>query len=336
MMKSPSVLGQLKTESAMSSMNIKGLDVQKKQTSAVSAAIKIPKPIYTMYFRTSQYNSLGEKINAMGSWAAVKKSNGLSITNDALATEHFDDYETKGFTAPNGASSYPPLLGIDIPWDNNRQNDKAAADNIYANSFTLAFKQVTTDYGYSWVREFGGRPVKSIDLSKLASDKPLSTAETGEPVPAPVKSVSSGGGMMIKLPVSNVNSNSSSQSMVSYQTIVWNREQYLQADYKLLKDFAYSVSLNAGAFYNWSPAKAESLLGNMGGNVDFASNGLGGYMSMPWNKFYYLYTDNKYMAIVNALKTVPYTDYPKGSRAIQFSYKAGKLQGSSINKTFTY
>jgi hypothetical protein len=325
----------LKTQTSMSTKNIKGIELQQKETKVVSAAIKIPKPIYTMYFRTSEFNTLAEKINAMGNWAAGKKNDILTITNDVPATEHFDDFETKGFTAPNG-TAYPALLNIDIAWDNNKQNDRFAADNIYANAFTMAFKQVQTNFGYNWVREFANKPVKTVDLGKLASDKPLSASETGEPVPnnTPVVKVSSG--YMIKPLVSNANMGMSQSFSVTWQSIVWNREVYLQADYKLMKDFAYSVSLNAGAFYGWSAQKAENVLSSMGGNVDFAYSGLGGYVSMPWNKFYYLYTDAKYMSTINNLKTVPFTAYPTGSRTMQFGYKAGSLQSSAVNKTFSY
>jgi hypothetical protein len=125
-------------------------------------------------------------------------------------------------------------------------------------------------------------------------------------------------------------------SSLSYQTIVWSREQYLLADHKLLKDFAYAVSLNAGAFYNWSPQKAKTFLSSMNGNVDFAYNSIGGYITMPWNKFYYLYSDPKYMTIVNSLKTQPFTVYPKGGRSMQISYKAGNMPGSNTSKTFSY
>ena len=125
-------------------------------------------------------------------------------------------------------------------------------------------------------------------------------------------------------------------SSVSYQTISWNREQYLAADHKLLKDFAYSVSLNAGAFYNWSPQKAENFLSTMEGNVDFAWNVYGGYVGMPWKRFYYLYSDPKYMTIVNGLKSQSFTPYPKGNRTMQISYRAGNMQGSSNNKLFSY
>jgi hypothetical protein len=204
-----SALTQLKTQTSMSKQNIKGVDIEQKETKVVSAAIKIQKPIYTMYFRTSQFNTLSEKINAMGNWSASKKNNIININNDAMATEHFDDFETKGFTAPNGQNTYPALLNVNIPWDNSKQNDQFASDNIYANSISLAFKLVHTDYGSNWFREFPGRPIKTVDLSRLYSDKPLSPSESG--IPSPPKSsntnASSGMGFSMKLPMSNANKN---------------------------------------------------------------------------------------------------------------------------------
>jgi hypothetical protein len=227
-------------------------------------------------------------------------------------------------------------VNITIPWDNNQQNDRFANDNIYANAFTVNFKLVTTEFGENWVRDFR-KPVSSIDLSKLYSDKPLSPSETGEPVPpSNAPKVFGGGSYAIKLPVSNVNKNQSSFSVLGYQTIVWNREKYLLADYKLMKDFAGAVSWNAGAFYGWSAAYTEKYLGNLSGNVDFSYNSIGGYTGMPWNKFYYLYTDAKYMNIVNSLKNLSFTSFPKGARTMQVTYKAGNMQGNTTNKIFNY
>jgi hypothetical protein len=329
-----SVLTQLKTESKMNTTNVKG--VETKDTKVISAALKIPKPIYTMYYRTSQFNSLSDKLNAMGNWGANKKNNALYITNDAMATEHFDEFETKGFTAPNGQNYYPPLINVDIPWDNNEQNDKFANDNIYTNAFMVNLKQVTTDFGVNWIRDYR-KPVQTFDLTRLYADKPLSVSETGEPVPANNSpKVSSGSGFMMKLPMNNVNKNQSQFISFGYQTIVWNREKYLISDYQLMKDFANSVVWNTYAFYGWSPNYTENYLSKLDGNVDFASNGLGGYVTMPWNKFFYLYTDPKYMSIINSLKNLPFTPYSKGNRNMQWMYKAGNMQGNIVNKIFSY
>lgn len=329
-----SVLTQLKTESKMNATNVKG--VETKDTKVISAALKIPKPIYTMYFRTSQFNSLSDKLNAMGNWGANNKNNALYITNDAMATEHFDEFETKGFTAPNGQNYYPPLINVDIPWDNNQQNDKFANDNIYTNAFMVNLKLVTTDFGVNWIRDYR-KPVQTFDLTRLYADKPLSVSETGEPVPENNSpKVSSGSGFMMKLPMNNVNKSQSQFISFGYQTIVWNREKYLIADYQLMKDFANSVVWNSNAFYGWSPNYTENYLSKLDGNVDFASNGLGGYITMPWNKFFYLYTDPKYMSIINSLKNLPFTPYPKGKRNMQWMYKAGNMQGNIVNKIFSY
>jgi hypothetical protein len=334
-----SVLTQLKTQSSMSSQNIKGINFQQKETKVVSAAIKIQKPIYTMYFRTSQFNTLSEKINAMGNWSASNKNNIFNISNDAMATEHFDDFETKGFTAPNGQNSYPPLLNVNIPWDNSKQNDRFASDNIYGNTIFLHTKFVHLDFGINWLRDYlTGQPLNAIDISKLSSDKPLSPSESGIPAPPSNSNakVSSGMGFAMKLPMSNANKNVSQTFSFGYQFIGWNREQYFKADYQLMKDFANAVTWNATAFYGWSAQKTQAVLSNMDGDISFAYSGLGGYVGMPWNKFYYLFGDPFSMNIINKLRTLQFTDYPKGNRTIQFGYKAGNMQGTQINKTFTY
>jgi len=326
----------LKTETKMSATNVKG--VEKKETRVVSAALKIPKPIYTMVYRTSAFNTLSDKLNAMGGWGSVQKSNALYITNDEMSTEHFDDFETKGFTAPNGVNYYPPLLNIDIAWDHKQENDRWAEDELYTNAFFLSSKSVTTDFGVSWLRDGSliPVPVKNIDLSRLYSDKPLSPAEAGQPVAAPKNSKIISSGYSVSLPVNKSSSNQSGGSVFGYQTIGWDRERYLLADYKLMNDFAYSVVFNAGAFSNWSAAYTENYLKKMSGNIDFASNSLGGIVTMPWKKFYYLYTDQKYMGIINHLKTLLFTAYPKGNRTMQWMYKAGNMQGNKISKTFGY
>lgn len=326
----------VKTVSSMSVMNVKGVSFQQKATSVSAASINMPKPIYTMYFRTSQFNTLADKVSAMGSWSAGKVNGVLTITNDQLATEHFDDYETKGFTAPDGKISYPPLLDLDIPWDDSKENDKWASDNIYANAFLLNFKQVSTSFGSDWVR-MARKPVKTFDYKGLYSDQPLNATEMGEPVP-PVSTphVSSGGGFMMRLPMSGPGKSSSVMTGLGHQSIVWTREQYLQSDFRLMKDMAYAVVLNAGAFYNWSPVKAENTLAGMGGMLDLSSNSLGGYTGIPWNKFYYLYSDAKFMTIVQQLKVQAFTDYPHGTRGIRFGYRAGTLQGNGVTTSFSY
>jgi hypothetical protein len=103
-----------------------------------------------------------------------------------------------------------------------------------------------------------------------------------------------------------------------------------------MKDFANSVVWNTYAFYGWSPNYTENYLSKLDGNVDFASNGLGGYVTMQWNKFFYLYTDPKYMSIINSLKNLLFTPYPKGNRNMQWMYKAGNMQGNIVNKIFSY
>lgn len=323
-------------QSSMSSMNIKGIDAAQKQTKVVAAAVKVRKPIYTMFIRTSAFNTLAEKLNAMGNWTAGMKSNSLQIVNDAMSTEHFDECDTKGYTAPNGKNWYPPFLNTEIAWDNNQQNDQFASANIYDNKLKFAFKNVTTVFGSDWLRVPIGRPVYTVDISRLMTDKLLSPAETGEQQLKSNGTVSSGGTMMMKLPLSNANKNQSFSFNAGYQNIVWDREKYIYADYRLMKDFSNAVYWNAGYFNGWSASAAENFLSQQGGDLNLASNSMGGNVSIPWNKFYYLYTDPIYSKLIRSLNDLPYQPFPKGTRTMSFTYSPGNLSGTAIKKSFTY
>lgn len=334
MMKASSAL--VTAQTSMSSMNIKGVDAAQKQTKVVAAAVKVRKPIYTMFIRTSAFNTLAEKMSAMGNWTAGMKNNSLQIVNDAMSTEHFDECDTKGYAAPNGKNWYPPFLNTGIDWDNGQQNDQFASTNIYDNKLKLAFKNVTTIFGNDWLRAPVGRPLYTVDISRLMADKPLSPSETGEPQARTNGTVSSGGGMMMKLPLSNPNKNQSIAFNAGYQNIVWDREKYIYADYRLMKDFSNAVYWNAGYFNGWSASAAENFLSQQGGDLNLASNTMGGNISIPWNKFYYLYTDPIYSRLIRSLNDLPYQAFPKGTRTISFTYSPGNLTGAATKKSFTY
>jgi len=356
---------------ASGNTNIKAQIKQTTVTGPVKMA-EAPRPIYVLNFATSQYNSLTEKLNGMGQWAGVKKGDIMWINAQNVPAEKFDEYEVKGFKAPDG-TAYPPLFSAQIDWNNSQQNDQFASDNLYAPALTLAFKGVQTNLSVSELREMIYRPVRTLDWSGFAYSPPLSLAETtpaliyqaltaNRQVPNAslggvinnasksnsISAVSSGGfSFSFSQPAAASVGSSRFNSIGSMSTInvtmpmpyslKWSRDYYLHQDYNLLNAFGLVAQTQAAIIqHQLSPSQAEDLLSNMSGDINFVSNNIGGTVTMPWNKFYYLYTDPNSVNILNKLKNLQFASYPHGSRNITFRYGAGSMQGNAVNKTFNY
>ena len=350
------------------------INAQIKQTT-VTGPVKIaeaPRPIYVLNFATSQYNSLSEKLNGMGQWAGVKKGDIMWINAQNVPAEKFDEYEVKGFKAPDG-TAYPPLFNAQIDWNNSQQNDQFASDNLYAPALTLAFKGVQTNLSVPELREMIYRPVRTLDWSGFAYSPPLSLAETtpaliyqaltanrqvpnvslggvinNAPKSNSISAVSSGGFSFSfsQSAAASVGSNRfnsiGSMSMINVTipmpySLKWSRDYYLHQDYNLLNAFGLAAQNQAALIQQQlSPSQAEGLLSNLSGDINFVSNNIGGTVTMPWNKFYYLYTDPNSVNILNKLKNLQFASYPHGSRNITFRYGAGSMQGNAVNKSFNY
>lgn len=92
--------------------------------------------LYTLYFKTSRYASLEEKVNAFN---VSKKLNyeGFNLSNfDIRSLEEFDEYELQGWNYPGAAANYiiPPLLEFreqitSNTWINNHV--RAVSDNFH-------------------------------------------------------------------------------------------------------------------------------------------------------------------------------------------------------------
>jgi hypothetical protein len=120
-------------------------------------------------------------------------------------------------------------------------------------------------------------------------------------------------------------------------SLKWSRDYYLHQDYNLLNAFGLAAQNQAALIQQQlSPSQAEGLLSNLSGDINFVSNNIGGTVTMPWNKFYYLYTDPNSVNILNKLKNLQFASYPHGSRNITFRYGAGSMQGNAVNKSFNY
>ena len=341
--------GAVSTTTQMNKRNVSWVDVNIRETRATNVALlEQPHPVYTLYFRTSQFNTFTDKINAFGGWNARASGNQIRITNDMITSEQFDAYEIKGFSAPNG-TAYPPLFSPVINWDSQQQNDKSF-DGIYGNVFGLAAWQVYFNLGAPEVRDWL-RPVKTLDCSQFPSDAPLSGEESGEinarflvhnsaiQISKPAGNAGSymqvnAGGYTMQLPAV-ANAMYQTSTGIRFNTMVWNREQFLREDFNLLKSFGYSAWLQASVIQQQLGTQARNELESWTNNMSFPTNSLGGSITMPWNRFYYLYSNTAAMNMINALKNMSYTTYPKGSRNLLFRYNAGLMKGSSVVKPFT-
>ncbi len=319
-------------------------------------------PIYVLYFKTSQYNTFSDKINAMGNWNASRSGKTVLIQNQNLPPELFDQYEIQGFKSPDG-TSYPPLFNARIEWDHWQTNDKFADDNLYGNALTLAFKQVQSNFAVPELREQIYKPVLTLDWSDFATEPPLGLSETMTPAQYKMATASntvthltmgasnnsssnsigvlSSAGYSFILPASSRAKTSKGQTVMNvkmpqpYQ-FKWTRDYYIQEDFNLMSALGLVAQTQASIIeHQLDPSQAEDILSHMSGNINFVGNDIGGSVTMPWNKFYYLYTDPNSMNILNQLRYLKFEPFPAGTRNINFRYQAGTLQGGIITKPFT-
>ncbi len=360
---SPKMVKSLVSMSTRTSGNVsyqvKQTSVSGKFTNASSTALASSPTylVYTMYMRTSQYNTFNDKMNALGNWNGNRGNNyNVYISNDGSKQEGFDQFEIKGYTSPDG-TYYPSLFSAGIDWNSSQQNDQFAEINLYGNALSLAFKSVSTNLGVPELREMIYKPAKTLDWSQFPADAPLSVAETGEvskyavlnksntvamsmhaSSTPQITSVTRSGLTMSLSPKLGLKQNSS-MTMQTFQTsyqLTWSRDYYIRQDYNLMNTFGLTAQTQASIIqHQLDPGGQESTLSQMDGVVTFATNAIGGTISMPWNKFYYLYTDPNSMNILNKLRYLSFTPIASGSRTIHFQYKAGSMPGSTVSKTFT-
>jgi hypothetical protein len=323
--------------------------------SEASLAPTSTQPIYSVYFRTSQFNTLSDKLNALGNWNGTRKADNILISNDATSSEGFDQYEVDGFPAPDGSTTYPSLFQARIDWNSNQQNDKFADDNLYGNAVTLAFKLVHTDLAVPELRELIYKPVNTLDWSSFSGDPVLGFSETHNSQSSKIAAVSSAHVMAPLSSQPHTASNSSYTSglgsgsgfksagsaitkmkLSSAFQFKWSRDYYIRQDYNMMNAFGLTGQTQAAIIqHQLDPKDQEDILSQMDGDISFAWNDVGGTITMPWNKFYYLYTDPKSMTILNNLKNLKFSALSGGSRTINFHYQADWLQGSETNKSFT-
>jgi len=115
-------------------------------------------PIYTLRFRTSQFNSFAEKMNSFGSMSTTAEDGNHDIyfRSASAGAEPFDEFEVKGYTSANTTGyppshDFPPLFTAAIPFDYSAPNDKYIFDKMYVASLKL-IPEFTVDYGAPEVR----------------------------------------------------------------------------------------------------------------------------------------------------------------------------------------
>ncbi|NIG56418.1 hypothetical protein [Chitinophaga sp. Cy-1792] len=169
------------TTTSFDTRTIAGVQTTFRNTKMSNAGTpqELPHPVYTLYFRTSQYNNFADKLQTYGNWNASRHGNDYSINSSGFGVERFDELEVNGYKAPDG-TPFPPMLQTDIPWNAALQNDKFSEDNIYANKFLLGVYRVFMDLGNAAVREGSGKPVYTTGMGSFNSDPQLDPIESGE------------------------------------------------------------------------------------------------------------------------------------------------------------
>jgi hypothetical protein len=178
-------------------------------------------PLFTLRFQTSQYNSFADKIAAYGQWSTQPAdiNKGIFLSSTASGAEEFDEFEINGYqsgclycAAAHLATSYPPLFNPLIPWDNNRQNDKYASDNLYTDQLLVAVNGIHVDLGAPDVRNLM-HPVYTLSTADMQYQAKLPDLIAGLSASLTAKSVSRSVSAVNSSPISSSGSGSSSMTM---------------------------------------------------------------------------------------------------------------------------
>jgi hypothetical protein len=284
----------------------------------VSGNYEAPAPmpsneIYTLYFRTSRFNTFSDKINAWGSWSGSRSGRNVLIQNSGgFLGESFDQIEINGYTSPDGNTNYPPLFEAGIDWQgNNVQNDAFANLDLYANGLILALNyKVSVNYGATAVREGNGLlvapPVHSLDWSGFYADPPLSSAEmppVGEPSAAP--SASKTGPRSLGMAANNYTSTSAGALFTLPKTV---------------------MMANGKGSGGGTPSRSVPL--KMGGSHNMMQ---GMTYQMVWSRDYYLYEDWVLLQVAGLVGAIEQAECDR-------SYISASQQQSLLNQvggTFT-
>ena len=129
-----------------------------------------PDPIYTIRFRTSQFNTFAQKMASYSSFSETDYGypNNYSIVKSTVpGTEGFDEFELGGYISMNTTAEgltgahFKPLFHAYIPFDASHTSDISFDNNIYtpisqlmADASTNGVPKFTVDLGDSTKRDF--------------------------------------------------------------------------------------------------------------------------------------------------------------------------------------
>ena len=324
-------------------------------------------PIFTLRFQTSQYNSFAEKMAAYGQWTSKAEDANRNIELDAAAMpEQFDEFEIKGIPSTCQdcdpkvfPSIYPPIFKAAIPWNNAVPNDKFASDNLYANSFQMAFYNMKVDLGAPEVRDMM-TPDNCLSASSMPYQPKLPTLTVQMAAAAAQKSVvnssafssfrltskSGGSGttasssQMMQIPVINLGVTSVTMDQ---PRLIWQHDNYIYADYSLLRQFAGTFLGNQQQtmyepFVGTIPVALAQALAY--GNDVVLATGEYGSISMDAASYTIRYNDANLTRIANALSGVAFQPLPASSHSLQLNYSypfcGGCAIGSTVPETFNF
>jgi hypothetical protein len=214
------------------------------------------------------------------------------------------------------------------------------------------------------------QPIHSLDWSGFYADPPLSSAEmppVGQPAPTPSSpSVPFGARTLTRVNSNNVTSTSATtifslpmtmktssangqssgsvniksgngrqHSMFQSYQIVWSRDYYLHQDWELLQAAGLIGAIEQAEVDRSyiSASEQQSLLNQIGGTFTMATDEIGGSVSIPYSKFYGVYSNPIGASMLQTLKNLNFTSLPSGNRNLNLWYSAKGQQSNTVTKT---
>ena len=140
------------------------------------------KPIYTLRFRTSKFNTFAEKMNALDPLKADREdlSYHIKIYSNNENAEPFDVFEIKGYNSSNTTVSknenhFQPMFRAYISYDAGNPIDKNYMDGLYNPASRLGAYGFHVDLGAPEVRNNRGFPSFSLSTKDMTYSPSLNS-----------------------------------------------------------------------------------------------------------------------------------------------------------------